>query len=170
MLTVQGGGDTIAQMVFPHAGQNIGYRPGNVVDNGSGAWQPWRYLYDTVNKPTPAEIGAEAVTVTGSNTNGYYVKYADGTMICYGRNSLGTRAITTAWGSWFISAPISRTYPVAFVGAPASVSVNMENTTGDLAVWVSAPSRTTGFDGYFTRGVSGTFICTMAWMAIGRWK
>ena len=65
MLTVQGSGDTIAQMVFPHAGKNIGYRSGNVVNNGSGAWQPWRYLYDTVNKPTPAEIGAEA-TITDS--------------------------------------------------------------------------------------------------------
>ena len=170
MLTVQGGGDTIAQMVFPHAGKNIGYRAGNVVDNSSGTWQPWRYLYDTANKPTPAEIGAESVTVTGSNTNGYYIKYADGTMICYGRKSLGTRAITTAWGSWFISAGLSTTYPVAFVGSPASISVNMDNTKGDIAVWLNALTTTTGFDGYFARGQSGTFNCSMAWMAIGRWK
>ena len=138
---------------------------GNLTVTGTGG-----NVYTTSKKPTPAEIGAEAVTITGSNSNGYYIKYADGTMICYGRNSLGTRAITTAWGSWFISAPISRTYPVAFVGAPASVSVNMENTTGDIAVWVNNLSKTTGFDGYFARGATGTFVCTMAWMAVGRWK
>ena len=170
MLTVQGGGDTIAQMVFPHTGQKIGYRAGNVVDNSSGTWQPWRYLYDTANKPTPAEIGAESVTVTGSNTNGYYIKYADGTMICYGRKPLNTLAITGAWGSWFISAPLSTTYPIAFVGIPASISVNMDNTRGDIAVWLNALTTTTGFDGYFARGQSGTFNCSMAWMAVGRWK
>ena len=59
---------------------------------------------------------------------------------------------------------------VAFVGAPASVSVNMENTTGDIAAWLNGLSTTTSFSGYFARGASGTFNCTMGWIAIGRWK
>lgn len=127
-------------------------------------------VYHTGKKPTPAEIGAEAVTVTGQNANGYYIKFADGTMICYGRKSLSTLAVTSEWGSWFISAPLSTTYPIDFVGAPASVSVSMENTTGDIAIWATSLSVPTSFTGYFTRGMSGTFICTMAWMAVGRWK
>ena len=127
-------------------------------------------VYTTSKKPTPAEIGAEAVTVTGSNANGYYIKFADGTMICYGRKYLNTLAITGAWGGLFISAALSTAYPVAFVGSPASLSVNMENTTGDIAVWLNGLSSNTSFTGYFSRGQSGTFNCTMAWMAVGRWK
>lgn len=152
---------------------------GNLTVTGTGG-----NVYTTNKKPTLAELGAassshthtlaslgaEAVTVTGQNANGYYIKFADGTMICYGRKPLNTLTITGAWGSWFISAPLTTTYPIAFVGAPASVSVSMENTTGDIAVWLSALSVPTSFTGYFTRGVSGTFICTMAWIAVGRWK
>ena len=152
---------------------------GNLTVTGTGG-----NVYTTSKKPTPAEIGAsasshthtlaslgaEAVTVTGQNANGYYIKFADGTLICYGRKALHTVAIVNPWGSWYISSPESVSYPVAFVGAPASVSVNMENTTGDIAAWLNGLSTTTSFSGYFARGDSGTFNCTMGWIAIGRWK
>ena len=127
-------------------------------------------VYTTNKKPTPSEIGAEPATVYGSNANGYYIKFADGTLICYGRKVLYTVAIVNPWGSWYISSPASGSYPVAFVGAPASVSVNMENTTGDVATWLNGLSTMTSFSGYFARGGSGTFNCTMGWIAIGRWK
>ena len=110
------------------------------------------------------------MTVTGSNANGYYIKFADGTMICYGRKALGSFAMTWAWGTWYTSADITTSYPVSFVGQPASVSVNMENTTADIAVWLNGLSTTTSFTGYFSRGQSGTFNCIMAWMEVGRWK
>ena len=142
-----------------------GFISGNLTVTGAGG-----NVYTTSNKPTPASLGAEEVTVTGSNANGYYIKYADGTMICYGRKALGSLAITAPWGSWQISPAQSVTYPVAFVGTPASVSVNMENTTGDIGVWGNTLSTTTSFTGYFIRGTTGTFSCTIAWMAIGRWK
>ena len=138
---------------------------GNLTLTGTGG-----NVYTTSKKPTPAEIGAEAVTVTGSNANGYYIKFADGTMICYGRKPLNTLAMTWAWGAFYTSSDITTSYPVSFVGQPASVSVNMENTTADIAVWLNGLSSNTSFTGYFSRGQSGTFNCTMAWMAVGRWK
>ena len=141
------------------------YVIGNLSVTGTGG-----NVYTTSKKPTPSEIGAEAVTVTGSNANGYYIKYEDGTMICYGSKALGSLAITYPWGAWYTSADIKTSYPVSFVGQPASVSVNMENTTADIAVWLNGLSSNTSFTGYFSRGQSGTFNCTMAWMAVGRWK
>lgn len=138
---------------------------GNLTLTGTGG-----NVYTTSKKPTPAEIGAEAVTVTGSNANGYYIKFSDGTMICYGRKPLNTLAMTWAWGAFYTSSDITTSYPVSFVGQPASVSVNMENTTADIAVWLNGLSSNTSFTGYFSRGQSGTFNCTMAWMAVGRWK
>lgn len=138
---------------------------GNLTLTGTGG-----NVYTTSKKPTPAEIGAEAMTVTGYNANGYYIKFADGTMICYGRKPLNTLAMTWAWGAFYTSADITTSYPVSFVGQPASVSVNMENTTADIAVWLNGLSSNTSFTGYFSRGQSGTFNCSMAWLAIGRWK
>lgn len=152
---------------------------GNLTVTGTGG-----NVYTTSKKPTLAELGAassshthtlaslgaEAATVTGSNANGYYIKFADGTMICYGRKPLNTLAMTWAWGAFYTSADITTSYPVSFVGQPASISVNMENTTADIAVWLNGLSSNTSFTGYFSRGQSGTFNCTMAWMAVGRWK
>ena len=138
---------------------------GNLTLTGTGG-----NVYTTSKKPTPSEIGAEAVTVSGQNANGFYIKFADGTLICYGRKPLNTLAMTWAWGAFYTSADITTSYPVSFVGQPASVSVNMENTTADIAVWLNGLSSNTSFTGYFSRGQSGTFNCTMAWMAVGRWK
>ena len=138
---------------------------GSMTLNGTGG-----NVYTTLKKPTPAEIGAEPVPVFGSNANGYYIMFSDGTQICYGRKALNTLAITGAWGSWFISTPLSVTYPASFVGAPASLSVNMETTTADIALWMNGLSTTTSFTGYFARGAAGTFNCSMGWIAIGRWK
>ena len=155
-----------------------GYVSGNLTVTGTGG-----NVYTTSKKPTPAEIGAsasshthtlaeigaEAVTVTGSSSNGKYIKFADGTMICYNRLVVNSLAITSGWGSWFISAVLSYSFPATFFDNPI-VSVNVESTSGDIAIWAPQATTTTGFNGRFTRGASATFNSVVAWMAIGRWK
>lgn len=155
-----------------------GYVSGNLTVTGTGG-----NVYTTSKKPTPAEIGAsasshthtlaslgaEAVTVTGSSSNGKYIKFADGTMICYNRLVVNSLAITAGWGSWFISAVLSYSFPATFLDNPI-VSVNVESTSGDIAIWAPQATTTTGFNGRFTRGASATFNSVVAWMAIGRWK
>lgn len=155
-----------------------GFVSGNLTVTGTGG-----NVYTTSKKPTPAEIGAsssshthtldslgaEAVTVTGSSSNGKYIKFADGTMICYNRLVVNSLAITDGWGSWFISAVLSYSFPATFLDNPI-VSVNVESTTGDIAVWLHQATTTTGFNGRFSRGASATFNSIVSWMAIGRWK
>ena len=151
---------------------------GNLTLTGTGG-----NVYTTSKKPTPAEIGAspsshthtldslgaEAVTVTGSSASGKYIKFADGTMICYNRLVVNNLAITAGWGSWFISAVLSYSFPATFLDNPV-VSVNVESTSGDIAIWAPQATTTTGFNGRFTRGASATFNSIVAWMAVGRWK
>ena len=126
--------------------------------------------YSPSNKPTPADIGAEPEVVSGSNVNGNYIRFSDGTQICYGRVPLNMLLIDGAWGSWFISDPLTITYPAAFVSAPASPSANMETTTGNIANWSNGLSTVSSFTGYFARGEAGSFNCTVGWFAMGRWK
>ena len=122
--------------------------------------------------------GAEAIqsnftaiglTEKGTNANGTYVKFADGTMVCYGRVTLNSLNMQSAWGSLFISAKLPTIFPATFFAAPV-VSVTMENLTGDGAIWMNESSDVGSFNGRFVRGAALTFTGTMGWMAVGRWK
>ena len=126
-------------------------------------------VYTTNKKPTPAEIGAESATIIGSSASGKYIKFDDGTMICYNRLVVNSLAITSGWGSWFISALLGYTFPATFLDNPI-VSVNVESTTGDIAIWAHQATTPTGFNGRFTRGAAATFNSVVSWKAVGRWK
>ena len=116
-----------------------------------------------------ANFTAIGLTEKGTNANGTYVKFADGTMVCYGRVTLNSLNMQSAWGSLFISAKLPTTFPATFFAAPV-VSVTMENLTGDGAIWMNESSDVGSFNGRFVRGAALTFTGIMGWMAVGRWK
>ena len=126
-------------------------------------------IYTTNKKPTPAEIGAEVATIVGASASGKYIKFDDGTMICYNRIVVNSLAITAGWGSWFISALLNYTFPATFLDNPV-VSVNVESTSGDIAIWAHQATTPTGFNGRFARGAAVTFNSIVSWQAVGRWK
>ena len=123
--------------------------------------------------------GAEAIQanftaigeiIKGTNANGTYIKFPDGTMICHGRVSISSLAITSVWGALYLSPALKVIFPATFVEAPPAIAPNMENTTGDIATWYNVLASTISFDGYFGSAVPRTFPCTLSWMVIGRWK
>lgn len=113
-------------------------------------------------------IGSEIES--GSNENGNWVKYSDGTMICWNYMQVTDQAIDNAYGSLYQG---SRTiyFPVAFNSTP-SVHCSLFHW-GTSASWGCVASATTiaavirGLD-IFSR-TTGT-ICEISWQAIGRWK
>jgi hypothetical protein len=65
-----------------------------------------------------AGVPTGAIIESGSNANGEYVKYADGTMICW-NYALTTQASSTATGNMFRTATVSTwTFPVTFLVDP----------------------------------------------------
>ena len=69
------------------------------------------------------------IVESGSNTNGSWTKWADGTMIV-NKTVLGTANITNAWGSLYVSAEINLgDFPVAFIEMPTIV-VSPQTQTG----------------------------------------
>lgn len=58
-----------------------------------------------------------ALVQTGSNANGAYVRFADGTQFCW-QNTTKSFAINTAYGSVYYGAT-TLTFPIAFTAAPA---------------------------------------------------
>ena len=113
-----------------------------------------------------------AVIERGSNANGEYVKYADGTMICT-KSFSSTRNQTQAAGSFVTTtADITWTYPVAFAASPA-VSGIAGRVNNDVQYWgyvgYKAINTTNFVHRLFTPSGTGSVGVIHNLTAIGRW-
>ena len=87
-----------AQMQFA---SDVFYRNAATISAGVADWGPFRKMYDqanilgTVSQSSGVPTGA--IIERGSNANGTFVKFADGTQICYvtGRESRSATGLTT---------------------------------------------------------------------------
>lgn len=108
----------------------------------------------------------------GSNANGSYQKFANGTLICWKYVTLNNVAMTTSWGSIYESASVSLgNWPETFIDIP-TISL-IQDFTGSGAGMVEAVKETsTTFVGnaYFWRATSSTFTLKYRIVGIGRWK
>lgn len=69
---------------------------------------------------------------SGSNANGSWIKFLDGTMICYQRYTI-TIKVENPWGSLYASPILTlKNFPQAFSEIPAT-TINVEQET---TVWV----------------------------------
>ena len=109
----------------------------------------------------------------GSNANGSYVKYDDGTMICYGEES-GTTTWSDYWSLCKRSPNTSNdalvlTFPKEFISAPiVQLTGNHEGfifsanlfsvSTTTLKVMLFKPTNASGTEYKYS------------WLAIGKWK
>lgn len=126
---------------------------------GSGNWQCIRY--------SPARGGV--IIDTGTNVNGRYYKYADGSMLCESTVTLTSLAVTNAVGNIFYAFTGVWTYPAPFVATPASLATPLAN--GQI-IWsgvrsVSQSNSATEFAVYSALSYTqDTPLIRRAW---GRW-
>jgi hypothetical protein len=127
---------------------------------GAGAGTPWNDLFSKLNiLGTVSEtsgVPTGAIIEQGSNANGQYVRFADGTQICFDTR-LSSAAGASAW-----------TFPVTFVDTDIQVLITPGGTLPRF-VGVSALFATsTSFDAWASDGTTRVAInCRM--IAIGRW-
>lgn len=125
-----------------------------------------------------AENASKHITESGSNENGSYIKFDDGTMICYNTNlSLTDISITIAKGNvYYSNDALQWVYPVAFVSYPA-VSCFVRYTSNLTLLWIgqyAAPADNQQTYSCF-RVISATSeasingVC-LKMIATGRWK
>lgn len=109
-----------------------------------------------------------AIIEAGSNGNGSYTKYADGTMICRGI-SPSSMPTNTAGGSLYYSAAVTFTFPIAFVGGVPAVGAS-SLTTSNYFCWVACDGVST-MSAVALRVVSpsNTGASYISYIAIGRW-
>lgn len=129
-----------------------------------------RPIVGTVSQSGGVPTGA--IIEWGSNVNGYYVRFADGTQICWVQ-SQSARTITNSSQSIYRSDAISYTYPAAFSTIPVVAALNNGNVSGAAGVaWATwapgAGGSLTGLTMYLY-STSNTSVSGFMYIAIGRW-
>ena len=146
----------------------------------SGAWGAWRRQYSTANILAPVGLSSGVPTggilERGSNANGEYVRFADGTQIC-------TRSAATFTYGDANHLSFSWTFPAAFATGTLPIrQVAYSNTDSDLtgitmqalgalrlgAGVVSSATRIARAQGA-ANFTSGNQIANCTLTALGRW-
>lgn len=123
---------------------------------------------------TNVENAINGIVESGSNTNGDYVKYADGTMICWKQVS-GTINITTTWGEGYTTGSTNTlalgSWAETFYATP-TVSAIVQR--GGLNSWlgsIQSISTTSAGNACLLRFTSGSNVTyTIHVVGYGRWK
>ena len=129
--------------------------PASIQINNNGALQDYFTISDIVDY--------------SSNANGYYVRFADGTQICWGKTPELSLQFN-AYGDLF-QAPYFLTFPARFVNTYISGAVSA--TLGTGAPWANMQSP--GVSSVIIRVFdiidrTNTLQTVFRWFAIGRWK
>ena len=118
---------------------------------------------------TPLDTYLDTIIESGSNDNGEYVKFYDGTMICTKHANFGQKSVSNPWGSLYETGEITiGDYPQAFIERPI-VSITPDST---FFVEKNGSSTTNTSWGSFwaVRPVALTMYIAVECIAIGKWK
>jgi hypothetical protein len=119
-----------------------------------------------------AGVPTGAIIERGSNANGEFVKYADGTMICSKFVSI-TSAVSTAFGSLFETSIITGgNYASTFASTPAEVAaVSRSDTSALMTLVINENNASTAkvYKGIRPTSLATTGTTTVQILATGRW-
>lgn len=127
-------------------------------------------LYIGVVKDGQATDFQPVITIVeeGSNSDGTFIKYSDGTMVCEHYMFIQV-VVNQAWGSLYHSNILNWNYPASFVGRPyASAS---DNITSEMVFQIPLTTRSTNYEFRFGSPVTlASRQRQMSMYAFGRWK
>ena len=151
--------DTIAQIVFPFGADEIYFRRGTMTSFVNNSWV--RLWHDGNSYP---------IIETGSNANGAFIRFADGTMIAWSEASITTTATIALENGGFRSTTTVLSLPVTFHAAPRVVA-SSRNSTRDVGLYAESTNVSTLSIIFKTISSDPTSRVHIAhWIAIGRWK
>lgn len=125
--------------------------------------------YSTSQTDTYSCNYVNGIVETGNNNNGNYIKFIDGTMICY-KSVSNSCAMTSGWGSLYEGSMSLGSWPVSFISTP-QVQVTNNSTIGAMIEgFGSTPTTTSAGSIYLVRPTSATYTVTINIFGIGKWK
>lgn len=123
------------------------------------------HIVETVSQASGVPTGG--IVERGSNANGEYVRFADGTQLCW--HTLTVANPTTASGSLFwTSANTTWTFPVAFSVAPQSqITALVSDRVSGASKTVAESTTAVGFRVWTSTTLTGNVVVSL--FASGRW-
>lgn len=144
-------------LILP-GGRNINTAAGDeieIVEYATGMWRCTKYQY-------AAHMSSGGVVSSGSNSNGSYLRLADGTQIC--RFTGLSQICNVASGPIFTSTEATWTYPATFVDTPEVTASSSTNSR-----WAAVtPGPTSALVRQYQTATSAT-ATSVSLIAIGRW-
>ncbi|MHC9235018.1 hypothetical protein ACX9MO_05175 [Pseudooceanicola sp. 502str34] len=108
-----------------------------------------------------------AIFERGSNANGEYVKFADGTMICFSPTFTSGSIATAAGNVYRDSSSISWTYPATFTSM--TTSLNVCASLSNVNCWPATQAGSTTAACYVMSHLNTQTAVPVRFFAIGRW-
>lgn len=146
---------------------NFSFKSGNSIDTKIGDLTQ----LNTTNKSNL--VGAiNSVVESGTNSNGDYIKYSDGTMICTKKITFTNVVINTAWGSVYESASKLNfgDYAQEFIEIP-NVSITLAGGSTCFCETFSGRTKTAiGSTWLWKPAVEAKGTMTFDVIAIGKWR
>lgn len=127
-------------------------------------------ILGTVSQASGLPTGA--IVEWGSNSNGIYVRYADGTQICHKRVGVDSSTLTVGTALYGSNAYGGGSYPAAFAAIPTVNAQAQYYTNGSVGFWASCYNQPTQTSWGDWRSVSATSLANggaINLIAIGRW-
>lgn len=121
---------------------------------------------------------AGIVPYVGTNANGTYYKYPDGTLICTKRVNFGNIQSSgwTAWGAWYESTTVydAGDWPVAFTEVPTLSATQVQSGTytgvAVAELWMDRTASKIGKTYFYRPSAASTNSVTYDFIGIGKWK
>lgn len=128
-------------------------------------------ILGTVSQSGGSSTGA--IIQRGSNANGEFVRFADGTQICWCNVEINNLDLTMAEGSLFrTSDDVDVTFPAVFASSVADVAMNVtaRSSSGGFGIFCrDAVADSTGATILFFCTISTEITARFSYIAAGRW-
>lgn len=115
-------------------------------------------------------LNGKSIIESGKNNNGYYRKYADGTLEMWGDTKIKFTFAGDKWGNdFYISRQRKVTFPVPSL-IEAIVNINAWNNSICFVNLSTLANNRTEFAVYMVKGSGADYDSSVYWHAFGTWK
>jgi hypothetical protein len=153
-------GDIETATIFTRAMRKIQGKFSSILAGGASA-----------NFTAMPQVGGDSIVESGSNSDGEWTRWADGTQVCW--HTLADRLIDAGSdGGVYFSLKETWVYPKAFTAVPSASERTQKNSSGGV-VWSGSGKdaiTTTQMGGIIALSSNGSQSGTSMVTAHGRWK
>lgn len=138
------------------------------VNNVWGEWIPDITGFNVTSDPA---LNSGGIVYAGSNANGSFVKFADGTAMCWAHNTTQITTSVAAGAGFQGSTSAGYTFPIAFVSTtPIQVIPRATYVSGPYQPWAIATAQSFTAVAVIPMSFANNVVATCGYFAIGRWK